>query len=102
MPRRFMVIPLALATTAALGACGEQTVKQSEVEQTGVDALSKKVGQQPAGFSCPDDIEAKVDESMRCELTAEDGTRFGVTAKVIAVDGDKARFNFQVDQQPKR
>ncbi len=54
------------------------TAKKADVE--------KKVGQTPKSVTCPGDLAAQTGTTMRCILTADDGTAFGVTVTVTAVD----------------
>jgi len=84
------------AALLALG-CGTATVDRADLEQVTADRLGEAVGQQPKSVECPDEIEARAGATGRCTLTAEDGTRYGVT---IEMTDDEGGFDARVDDQP--
>lgn len=85
----------------ATGAPGDGAViLESYVEQQATDQLEQAVGQRPANIDCPGDIEAVAGTTMRCTLTANDGTQFGMTVEVTSVTGDNYHLDFQVDNTP--
>ena len=91
-------IPLLLA---GLAACSSTPMLTADtVAASAEDALEKQIGTRPT-ITCPDDVEAKIGEKTRCTLTAgDDPTKYGVTVTVTSVEGKKATFNVQVDEQP--
>ncbi len=90
--RRLILAPLALVPLVACGD-GGGSVPEADVEEAVREQLTEEVGQEPAAIECPDDLEAEVGTEMRCELTADDGTRIGLTVTVSSVDGDNVRFD---------
>jgi hypothetical protein len=92
------VVPALLIGLSACGGTG--TLSAKEVATKAEDALEKQVGVRPS-VSCPEDLKAEVGAKTRCTLTAEDDpTKYGVSVKVTEVDGDNAKFDIQVDDQP--
>ena len=92
----------ALAPLLVLGmtGCATSTLTAEAVADGAADALEDEVGTRPE-ISCPDDLDAKVGAETRCTLTAPgDPTEYGVTVTVTSVDGDDARFDVQVDNEP--
>ena len=101
MPRRLpqlAAIPLLLA---GMVACSSTPMLMADTVATSAeDALEKQIGTRPT-ITCPDDVEAKIGQKARCTLTAgDDPTKYGVTVTVTSVDGKKATFDVEVDQQP--
>jgi hypothetical protein len=93
---------LALAPLLLLGVvgCGSSVLTAEAVADGAADALEEEVGIRPE-VSCPDDLDAEVGAEARCTLTAPgDPTEYGVTVTVTSVDGDDARFDVQVDDEP--
>lgn len=85
---------------AGLSACGSSTLSADEVANKSEDALEEQIGLRPQ-ITCPEDLEAKVGAETRCTLTGgDDPTEYGVTVTVTSVDGDNAKFDVQVDDQP--
>ena len=101
MPRRLpqlAVVPVLLIGLSACGGSG--TISAKEVATKAEDALEKQVGVRP-DVTCPEDLKAEVGATTRCTLTAgDDPTKYGVSIKVSKVDGDNAKFDIQVDEQP--
>lgn len=92
--------PVVTTIVVAVAACsGQATMSQSEAEKQISAALEKQVGRKPDKVTCPGDIDAKVGETMRCTLTADDVT-FGLEMKITSVDGDDAKFDIKVDEEP--
>lgn len=86
---------LVLASGCSFSAGTSTSVDQDKVEQQISDTLEAQVGQKPDDISCPDDLEAEVDATMTCTLTA--GTdQLDVAVKVTDVDGDDVKFDIQV------
>jgi hypothetical protein len=76
-------------------------VSTLDVEQDVKSSLASKVGQTPKSIDCPHGLDAKVGASERCVLTAGDGTKFGLTAKVIRVRPGLT-IGLRVDTHPLR
>jgi hypothetical protein len=102
--RRLAPIPLLLG----LAACSvdvstsnsSSTLSADSVASSAEDALEEQIGVRPS-ITCPDDVDAKVGAETRCTLTGgDDPTEYGVTVTVTSVDGDDARFDVQVDDEP--
>lgn len=91
---------MAMAGMLALSACGDDTVDRAELEQEVSTQLEAEVGVAPRSVDCPDDLDAEVSASTRCVLTADDGTRIGVTVSVTGTDGGRVRFSIEVDDRP--
>ena len=100
MPRRIRPLALVPFLLAGLAACGSSTLSADEVATNAEDALEEQIGVRPS-ISCPEDVEAEVGAETRCTLTGgDDPTEYGVSIKVTEVDGDNAKFDVQVDEQP--
>lgn len=75
--------PVSLACgVALLAGCsvhvgGTKAVGKKQVEQEVSTELTKSVGQKPKSVTCPGDLKAKVGTTMRCTLTAKDGSTIG-------------------------
>lgn len=90
-----------LVSAAALAGCGSgDSVDRGEVEQKVLDGVEQQTGEKMKSVECDEDLPAEVGASIRCILTAPDGTRAGVTVTTRTVEGDTADFHFQVDDQP--
>jgi hypothetical protein len=101
----FLSIPLiSLALVACEGSVsvGGDSISKSEVEDTASAALAEQVGQTPASFVCPDDLDAEVGASETCTLTDATGAEYDavVTVKSISDDGDDAEYDVQVANRP--
>ena len=100
MSRRSSLLAAVPFLLAGLAACGAGTLSADEVATKAEDALEQQIGIRPT-ITCPDDVEAEVGAEARCTLTAEgDPAEYGVSIKVTEVDGDNAKFDIQVDDQP--
>jgi hypothetical protein len=83
-----------------LSACGSSTLSADEVATKAEEALEQQIGVRP-DISCPEDVKAEVGAETRCTLTGgDDPTEYGVSIKVTEVDGDNAKFDIQVDEEP--
>ncbi|MFG3407853.1 DUF4333 domain-containing protein [Streptomyces sp. NPDC048142] len=85
--------------TPSAGGGGAQTVDKAEVARQGKAALTAQTGQAPDAFSCPQDLPARVNAVVRCQLAA-DGKRYGVTVTATSVLNGTVRMNFKVDSTP--
>ena len=100
MPRSRPLLAAVPILLVGLSACGSSTLSRDEVATKAEDALEQQIGVRP-NISCPDDVEAKVGAQTRCTLTGgDDPTEYGVSINVTEVDGDNAKFDIQVDDQP--
>jgi hypothetical protein len=98
--RRVPLLAAVPALLVGLAACGSNTLSADEVATKAEDALEQQIGVRPS-ISCPDDVKAEVGATTRCTLTGgEDPTTYGVSIKVTEVDGDNAKFDIKVDEQP--
>ena len=100
MSRRLSLLAVVPFLLTGLAACGSSILSADEVATKAEDALEEQIGVRPA-ISCPEDVEAEVGAETRCTLTGgDDPTEYGVSIKVTEVDGDNAKFDIQVDEQP--
>ena len=100
MSRRSSLLAAVPFLLVGLAACGAGTLSADEVATKAEDALEQQIGVRPT-ITCPDDVEAEVGAEARCTLTAEgDPAEYGVSITVTEVDGDNAKFDIQVDDQP--
>ena len=90
---------LSLFALFVASGCGSAEVAEDEVEAKVKQALTEVVGQEPDSIDCPGGLAGKVGTTMRCTLI-EGTTRFGVTVTVTSTDGDSAKFDAVVDDQP--
>ncbi|WP_370289433.1 DUF4333 domain-containing protein [Nocardioides sp.] len=94
-------VALAFAATAALTACsasvevgGPDTLKQADVEETVAQKFEEQTGGTADEVSCPDDLEAKADASMTCDLTSGGETQ-QVKVTITSVEDGKAQYNIE-------
>ena len=101
MSRRLRLLAAIPFLLAGLAACEADTLSADEIATTAEDALEEQVGARPE-ITCPEDIDAEVGAETECTLTAGgDPTEYGVNIQVTEVDGDKAKFDVRVDEEPK-
>ncbi|QGQ20767.1 DUF4333 domain-containing protein [Cellulomonas sp. JZ18] len=62
-------------------------------------ALEESVGVAPDDVECDDQLDARVDATTRCVLTAGE-ERYGLTVTATSVEGDTVDFDVQVDEEP--
>jgi hypothetical protein len=102
-----ILVPV-LLTSLAVSACSESvsigggSLSKTEIEDGATKTLTAKVGQAPASFVCPSDLEAKVGESETCILTANGGQTFDTTVTITSISDDdsNARYEVQVADHP--
>jgi outer membrane murein-binding lipoprotein Lpp len=89
----------AAAAGALLVGCSSSEAKlpKDEVANTVAEKLAAQTGQPKPDVSCPKDLEGKVGTTMRCKLTAQDGSSLGVTVKVTSVDGNDIKYDIKAD-----
>ncbi|SCK38972.1 protein of unknown function [Streptomyces sp. WMMB 322] len=103
MPKpRFSAVTWGLAAAAAgalLVGCSSEEAKlpKDEVANTVAEKLAAQTGQPKPDVTCPKDLVGKVGTTMRCKLTASDGSSLGVTVKVTSVDGDDIKYDIKAD-----
>lgn len=90
------------ACAVLLLGCSTTTKKVSagDAAQQISDVLEDETGQRPDEVTCPEDLEAEVGATMRCELTDGEAT-YGVTIGVTEVEDGVATFDIEVDAEPK-
>lgn len=97
--------PAALLVCAAacavllVGCSSPKTVSSADAAQQISDVLEDETGQRPDDVTCPEDLDAEVGATMRCELTDGEAT-YGVTIDVTEVEDGVATFDIQVDSEP--
>lgn len=89
----------AAAAGALLVGCSSEEAKlpKDKVANTVAEKLAAQTGQPKPDVTCPKDLVGKVGTTMRCKLTASDGSSLGVTVKVTSVDGDDIKYDIKAD-----
>lgn len=87
------------ALTLLIGCSSTQTISSDDAAQQISDVLEDKTGQRPDEVACPEDLEAEVGATMRCELTDGEAT-YGVTVRITDVTDGVATFDIDVDTEP--
>ncbi len=105
MPRsrsRFLAVGAATGAALFLAACGSGAVPAADVAQTIREQLASDFGDpidEIPDVTCPGDLPAEIDASMRCTLSDPDGDyTFEVT--VISLDGNNVRYNIAIVDAP--
>ncbi|MEU0602122.1 DUF4333 domain-containing protein [Streptomyces sp. NPDC006393] len=101
------ILAATAASTLLLGCSASVEVKKSTPPKLSADKLSSTLsdklaavtGQPKPHISCPEDLVGKVGTTMRCKLTADDGSTLGVTVKVTSVNGDQINYDFKADEK---
>jgi hypothetical protein len=88
---------LAVAVAAGVSACSS-TVPKDDVAKTIGGKLTEQ-GITASGVTCPDDLEAEVGKTVRCEFTVE-GQPVDAVAKVTSIQGDQANFDITTEARP--
>ena len=100
MSRRLLPILAAPLVVLGTAGCGSTTLTADAIATGAEDALEEQVGIRP-DVTCPEDIDAEVGAETRCTLTAgDDPTEYGVTVTVTSVEGERANFDVEVDDEP--
>jgi uncharacterized protein DUF4333 len=89
--RGLAALGLAVALGAALAGCSTQ-VTQDDVESA-IDEQLRTQGVTAKEVSCPDDLDAEVGATVRCEFTVEGGAPIGADAKVTSLQGEQVNFD---------
>ncbi|MCZ9342318.1 DUF4333 domain-containing protein [Streptomyces sp. TRM76130] len=98
--------PAAAAAAVLLVGCSARVelsttvaeLDKDEVANTVAEELAAVTGQPKPDVTCPEDLAGEVGTTMRCVLTASDGTSLGVTVKVTSVDGATIDYDIQADE----
>jgi len=107
-------VGLVVAGTVAallLGACGgepaggsQPTVAKAKLQTLAKEKLEAAAKRKAKSVICEDGIVGEVGATQRCVLTAKDGTKIGVTARVDGIEGRGAdarvSIDFKVDDKP--
>jgi len=89
MRAMFVVVVVVVVVAATVSSCSStKTFNQKD--------LQNQIGQRPASVSCPDNLKAKKGTKFRCTLTADDGSKIGLSGTATT---DNGRFSIEVDQQ---
>ena len=99
---KLLLSTAAAVLAAVLAGCGGggNGVSQSNLEQGLKSSLAKTFGQTPKSVDCAGDLKAKTGASERCVLTAEDGTKYGLTVTVTGLENGHVKYDAVVDKQP--
>ncbi|WKG06267.1 DUF4333 domain-containing protein [Mycolicibacterium sp. HK-90] len=104
---KLQVLLAAAMVGAALTGCGggesaapQPTVAKSKLQTLAKEKLEAAAKRKAKSVTCEDGIVGKVGETQRCVLTAKDGTKYGVTATVDAVESGNVKVDFKVDDKP--
>lgn len=97
MTMRKVALALVLALPFAAAGCevsiGGKSVKKSEVEQKISEYIATQNSSAPKSVTCPDDLKAKVDTTMDCDVEGPDGSTLAVTVTVNSVKDGTANFS---------
>ncbi|MFF4784512.1 DUF4333 domain-containing protein [Streptomyces griseorubiginosus] len=75
----------------------EPKMSSDKVASLVSEKLAATTGQPKPDISCPEDLVGKVGTTMRCKLTANDGSTLGVTVSVTSVEGKQINFDIEAD-----
>jgi hypothetical protein len=92
------LIVVAAGLVVGLGACSNVVPKDDVASVVGTE-LQKQGVTIDAGVTCPEDLEAEVGRSIRCEFTSE-GQPVDAVASVTSVQGDQANFDIVTEARP--
>ncbi|QKW24072.1 DUF4333 domain-containing protein [Kitasatospora sp. NA04385] len=97
------------SSTSAPGATGSKAasddaalpkVSAEKLGQQTAKTLAEQYNQPEPTVTCPEDLVGKVGTTMRCRLTAEDGSSLGLTVTVTSVTGTDVKYDIKVDDLP--
>ncbi len=97
--RREAVALLALAGPTVLGACGERTLDNRELESTLKRQLDGSAGVTSRAVICPDDVAAKKGRMFACTLIAPNGDQVRVDVRLT---NDEGGFSANVPRDQSR
>ncbi|MGV0812609.1 DUF4333 domain-containing protein [Mycolicibacterium boenickei] len=102
-----VLVAAAMLGGAVLTGCGggepagpQPTVAKAKLQTLAKDKLEAAAKRKAKSVTCDDGIAGKVGETQHCVLTAKDGTKYGVTATVAAVESGNVKVDFKVDDKP--
>lgn len=96
--RRRLVAVVSLALAGLLAGCAEP-VDIEQVEEQVAQDFQVYARQAPASVSCPDELMAEVDSSVRCTITTEDSGQTGATVTVTRVN--RAIISYEIVFDPR-
>lgn len=94
--RRLAAVIVSIGGMLLAGGCSSGSVSRADIEQGVADSLEEQIGQRPA-VSCEGDLPGEVGSTIRCELTADDGSTIGATVETTDVDGSDIMYSVVVD-----
>ncbi len=94
--RRRATALLALAGPALLGACGERTLDDQELESTLKRQLDRSAGVTSRAVVCPDDVTAEKGRTFACTLVAPNGDQVRVDVRLT---NDEGGFNANIPRE---
>ncbi len=77
----------------------EKSLPADKLSTTVAEKLAAQTGQPKPDVTCPEDLDAEVGATGRCELTAADGTKIGLSVTVSSVEGSQVNFDIKVDDK---
>ncbi|MCV7064561.1 DUF4333 domain-containing protein [Mycolicibacterium farcinogenes] len=102
-----VLLAAAIVGGVTLTGCGggepagpQPTVAKSKLQTLAKEKLEAAAKRKAKSVTCEDGIAGKVGATQRCVLTAKDGTKYGVTATVDAVESGNVKVDFKVDDKP--
>jgi Domain of unknown function (DUF4333) len=102
-----VLVAAAVVGGAVLTGCGgtepvapQPTVAKVKLQTLAKEKLEAAAKRKAKSVTCDDGIVGKVGATQHCVLTAKDGTKYGVTATVRAVESDNVNIDFKVDDKP--
>lgn len=102
-----VLVATAAVAGVALTGCGggetagaPPTVAKSKLQALAKDKLEAAAKRKAKSVTCDDGIVGKVGQTQHCVLTAKDGSKYGVTATVRAVESGNVNVDFKVDDKP--
>ncbi|OBB13915.1 hypothetical protein A5761_18165 [Mycolicibacterium setense] len=103
-----VLVAAAMVGGAVLTGCGDggsagtqPTVAKAKLQTLAKEKLEAAAKRKAKSVTCEDGIVGKVGATQHCVLTAKDGSKYGVTATVQAVESDNVKIDFKVDDKPK-
>ena len=72
---------------------------KGDVESQISQKMTGPHGNKPESVSCPEDLNASVGAKMDCEMTVQ-GQKYAVEVTVTSIEGDEAKFDMALDEQP--
>jgi hypothetical protein len=95
--RTLAVAGLVVALGTGLAGCSSTVPKEDVASAIGGQLTAQGT---PAGqVTCPEDLNAEVGETVRCEFTV-DGQPVDAVAKVTSIEGDRANFDITTEARP--